>query len=639
MDCSSGIYPGSRSSYVPMEAVKQPDMHAMFRQYRLKPDACVEACLKGAEKKQEFSGYTKESFVRDVARSLQESGFQFGKAWEKKNTPEDKIRCLLASMRGRSCSMGRFFSCMNEIAQKKSKCAWLHTFKKEIEDKFRRRKSDILGKEHINYISSQLNQVAYQTTVSNRRVDHAERMLFVKKKQDELECRFGQVSHSLQKRLAEKGKVPTGMSAIFEMKDHENKVGYTRIMIDHEGKICPVYLLNTAKREELLSFGLDEEDIRAFEKIKRKQGFRLGTGSYGSVKFGVFENPETGEKKIVAVKKQKVRDWEKLTDKKREKESEKLFKNVEKEVNFQKQAGDATIKVYGMAKTQDKHDVPTAMVVMDLAQGSDLHKALYGNANDNCENPFDIRERLSMAHQLACHMESLHNEKGFAHLDLKPNNVFLGKDNQVKLIDFGLSKQILKGQRLPAMFGVSKRYLAPDILKDGMDPAAADVYSCGVLLTQLLGDLPSYDLWYGDCRPGDVSDMERNARDWLQLSEVPTPELNDLIKSMLSNDPNKRPSMSEVVATLDGVIRQLESGENEALYQDEPSWDDSDDSFDSEMQVSAVEEEHQQAERGKTLLGKRKYSDDTGFSGDNCAKKKKWDLTRELYRELPFDRL
>jgi serine/threonine protein kinase len=79
--------------------------------------------------------------------------------------------------------------------------------------------------------------------------------------------------------------------------------------------------------------------------------------------------------------------------------------------------------------------------------------------------------------------------KGMAHLDLKLENLLMGKDFLLKLIDFEFScfieKGIENGRGTP-------NFRAPEVRQAKCtDPGAADIFSCGILLFVLrFGDLP-----------------------------------------------------------------------------------------------------------------------------------------------------
>lgn len=78
---------------------------------------------------------------------------------------------------------------------------------------------------------------------------------------------------------------------------------------------------------------------------------------------------------------------------------------------------------------------------------------------------------------------------GFVHRDVKPENVLLTDDGRVKVADFGLARAVSTSNQTTATSGVligTVSYLAPELVVDGTTDPRTDVYSCGVLLYEML---------------------------------------------------------------------------------------------------------------------------------------------------------
>jgi len=77
------------------------------------------------------------------------------------------------------------------------------------------------------------------------------------------------------------------------------------------------------------------------------------------------------------------------------------------------------------------------------------------------------------------------HSRGIVHRDLKPENVLLelsqGRIRNIKIIDFGLSKNILPGQSLIEQCG-TLAYVAPEVLLKYGYGTQADLWSIGVIM-------------------------------------------------------------------------------------------------------------------------------------------------------------
>jgi serine/threonine-protein kinase len=77
------------------------------------------------------------------------------------------------------------------------------------------------------------------------------------------------------------------------------------------------------------------------------------------------------------------------------------------------------------------------------------------------------------------------------HLDLKPSNLLVARDGEVKLLDFGTAKLIGDDGKLTTTLQLTPRYASPEQLRGEPLSTACDVFSLGVVLFELLtGALP-----------------------------------------------------------------------------------------------------------------------------------------------------
>ena len=121
-------------------------------------------------------------------------------------------------------------------------------------------------------------------------------------------------------------------------------------------------------------------------------------------------------------------------------------------------------------------------IVMDYIEGGDLEKKIEEHKKDN--EKFDefiiIKWILEISNALKyC------NDKNIIHRDIKPNNIFIDKNNSAILADFGISK-ILERKTEEALTCIgTKVYVAPEMLLRKKHSFSFDIWSLGILLFEL----------------------------------------------------------------------------------------------------------------------------------------------------------
>ena len=109
---------------------------------------------------------------------------------------------------------------------------------------------------------------------------------------------------------------------------------------------------------------------------------------------------------------------------------------------------------------------------------------------DYCEaNKFSITERLKLFRQVCAAVQHAH-QKLVAHRDLKPSNILVNSDGAPKLLDFGVAK-LLAPDSAETRTSTEQRMLTPDYaspeqVRGETITTAADIYSLGVVLYELL---------------------------------------------------------------------------------------------------------------------------------------------------------
>ena len=114
------------------------------------------------------------------------------------------------------------------------------------------------------------------------------------------------------------------------------------------------------------------------------------------------------------------------------------------------------------------------------------------------QHQLSIRERLELFRSV-CNAVQYAHQQAVIHRDLKPSNILVKSDETVRLLDFGIAKQIetldvSANQTLTGLRLMTPAYASPEQIRGGQVGVQTDVYSLGVILYELLvGRLP-YDL-------------------------------------------------------------------------------------------------------------------------------------------------
>jgi serine/threonine protein kinase len=119
--------------------------------------------------------------------------------------------------------------------------------------------------------------------------------------------------------------------------------------------------------------------------------------------------------------------------------------------------------------------------------------------------------------------------------DLKPENIMLDWQGHIKLIDFGLSKRQPSKDALAYSFVGSEGYTAPEVREHQPYGQRADVYSIGTLLYELLHGFPPFTKFDRSTRTFRISSFNE-----LSIRADLSPEVKDLMFTLLSKDPNHR---------------------------------------------------------------------------------------------------
>ena len=175
----------------------------------------------------------------------------------------------------------------------------------------------------------------------------------------------------------------------------------------------------------------------------------------------------------------------------------------------------------------------TAYIVMQYVPGSSLKEYI------RAEGPLPADQTVDFTRQILAGLAAIHAAR-IIHRDIKPQNVLMGDNQQLKLTDFGIARVEAGASGLTesgTAIGTAA-YMAPEQAVGGSVTPATDLYSVGVMMYEMLtGRLPF---------PGDnpvqimyrhVNEMPPSPRTLIR--DIP-PHVESAVMRSLAKDPEDR---------------------------------------------------------------------------------------------------
>lgn len=162
------------------------------------------------------------------------------------------------------------------------------------------------------------------------------------------------------------------------------------------------------------------------------------------------------------------------------------------------------------------------------------------------EEGFPISKVADLIIMSGSGLEAVHALE-IVHRDMKPANILVLEDGNVKITDFGVARPSTSNLTGRQEILGTPQYMAPEIIQGHDISSSADLYSFGVILYEVVTGNPPF-----------LHDQIPQLM-WMHVRRAPTPPkeinpdvpvwLNDLILRMMAKTPAERPaSISDVVA-------------------------------------------------------------------------------------------
>jgi len=242
----------------------------------------------------------------------------------------------------------------------------------------------------------------------------------------------------------------------------------------------------------------------------------LGQGSFGRV-FLVRKVTEADAGTLYAMKVLK-----KATLKVRDRVRTKMERDILAEVDHP-----FIVKLHYAFQTEGK-----LYLILEFLRGGDLFTRL---SKEVMFTEDDVKFYLA---ELALALDHLH-KIGIIYRDLKPENILLDAEGHVKLTDFGLSKESIFEENKTFSFCGTVEYMAPEVVNRKGHGTAADWWSYGVLMFEMLtGALP----FQGNNRKETMT-LILKAK--LGMPQFLSPEAQSLLRALFKRNPANRLGVGE----------------------------------------------------------------------------------------------
>jgi eukaryotic-like serine/threonine-protein kinase len=192
--------------------------------------------------------------------------------------------------------------------------------------------------------------------------------------------------------------------------------------------------------------------------------------------------------------------------------------------------------------------------VMELVDGGTVKDLL------ESQGRFPWPVVVELARQICSALQCAHNH-GVIHRDLKPGNLFLNRDGELKLGDFGIARDLTHSDLTDTGMTVGTHaYMAPEqITGDSRISGQVDLYALGCCLFEMLVGRKVYQ---GENFAQLFEQHLRGKPDRVSqyVPECPT-ELDEIVNQLLSKNPLDRPFNARAVQ---GVMLKLQSKDGES---------------------------------------------------------------------------
>ena len=198
-------------------------------------------------------------------------------------------------------------------------------------------------------------------------------------------------------------------------------------------------------------------------------------------------------------------------------------------------------------------DANGSHLIMEFVDGLPLDDLI-----NKISGPIQELRAIEIIIQVLEGIQHIHN-KNIVHRDIKPSNIIIDKNDNVKLLDFGIAKDYA-GDSFKTVIGEgvggTPMFMSPEHVNGTQITIKSDIYSLGVTLWQMLtGSAPYEGMAIGVIYSKILNDKLKDIQEVYAFVSV---RINDIIKKATNKNPEDRyDSCQSFIRALNDLKKQL----------------------------------------------------------------------------------
>jgi serine/threonine protein kinase len=213
---------------------------------------------------------------------------------------------------------------------------------------------------------------------------------------------------------------------------------------------------------------------------------------------------------------------------------QKLINQINKEISIMYNVNHPySVKLVNHFEDNDK-----LYLIMEFAVNGNLFNLIQNNKKDKVKNIELIKKIIIQTIEIIKYLHSIN----IIYRDIKPENILLDKDYNIKLCDYGWATYFTPGKFLTVYCGTPE-YVSPEVLKKYPYNEKVDIWGIGVLIFELVFGYAPFASNFNEDRYNNIKAGKINWPNDLNEEYI---TLKDLIMKILKVNPNERISLDEI---------------------------------------------------------------------------------------------